>query len=43
MLVVVAGTVVCGSRITMETGALSCWEDVDAGVTELAAAVRSKI
>lgn len=40
-LEVVAGTVVCGSYITMETVALLCWEDIDAGVRTGLAAGRS--
>lgn len=40
-LEVVAGTVVCGSYITMETVALLCREDIDAGVSTGLAAERS--
>lgn len=43
LVVVVAGMVVCGSYITMETVALSCWEDVDAGVSTALAAERSNM
>lgn len=40
---VVAGVVVCGSYVTMETVALSCREDIDAGVSAALAAGRSNM
>lgn len=42
-LVVVAGMVLCGSHITMETVALSRREDIDAGVDTALAAERSNM
>lgn len=43
VLVVVAGLVVCGSYITMETVALLCREDTDAGVSTGLATERSNM
>lgn len=43
LVVVAAGMVVCGSYITMETVALSCSEDVDAGASTALAAERSNM
>ena len=42
-LVVVAGMVLCGSHITMETVALSRREDIDAGASTALAAERSNM